>query len=308
MKVLVTGGAGFIGSYVASAYLDAGHEVVVIDNLSTGRRDAVPSGAVFVEADIRDESVMQVFERERFDAVNHFAAQMQVSYSVREPLVDASINLMGTVNLLNAARLTGVGRFLFASSAGTVYGEQSVLSCDEDQPKRPLSPYGASKLSMEHYLHAFSACYGIQTLAMRYGNVYGPGQNPHGEAGVVAIFLKKLMNGQQPVIHGSGLQTRDYIYIDDVMRANVHALERPVSGALNITTDVETDVIGILDALRSASGIHCPTVHGPAMAGEPGRGRYANRRAWEVLQWRPEVGLQEGIAKTVAWEREHQRL
>jgi UDP-glucose 4-epimerase len=308
MKILVTGGAGFIGSYVAGAYIAAGHDVVVIDNLSTGRRDAVPASARFVEMDIRDEKLLGLFEQEKFDAVNHFAAQMQVSYSVREPLLDASINLMGTVNLLNAARRTGVGRFLFASSAGTIYGEQSVVSCDEDQPKAPLSPYGAAKLSMEHYLSAFSACYGMQTLAMRYANVYGPGQNPHGEAGVIAIFLKKLLNGEQPLIHGTGLQTRDYIYIDDVMRANVLALERPVSGALNISTDKETNVVEILSALRAATGIECPTVHGPAMSGEPMRGCYANGRAKELLQWQPEVGMEEGIARTVAWERDHHRL
>jgi UDP-glucose 4-epimerase len=148
----------------------------------------------------------------------------------------------------------------------------------------------------------------MQTLAMRYANVYGPGQNPHGEAGVVAIFLKKLLNGEQPIIHGTGLQTRDYIYIDDVMRANVLALEQPVSGALNISTDKETNVVEILSALRSATGIDCPTVHGPAMSGEPMRGRYANGRANELLQWQPEVGMEEGIARTVAWERDHHRL
>lgn len=303
MKVLVTGGAGFIGSYVAKAYLDEGHDVIVVDNLSTGRRESVPDGAGFIEMDIRDDSIARVFEQEKFDVVNHLAAQMQVSYSVREPLIDASINLLGTVNLLNASRNTGVRRFLFASSAGTVYGEQSVPSCDEEQPTRPLSPYGASKLSMEHYLYAFTACYGLETLAMRYANVYGPGQNPHGEAGVVAIFLKKMFQGESPLIHGTGRQTRDYIYIDDVMRANVLALQKSVSGVVNISTDVETSVVEVYEALRHATGFDIAAIHGPAKAGEPMRGRYNNKRAATVLEWTPLVGLTEGIGRTVAWER-----
>jgi UDP-glucose 4-epimerase len=308
MKILVTGGAGFIGSYVAAAYVHAGHEVVIIDNLSSGSRSAVPPQARLIEMDIRDEAIREVFEQERFEAVNHFAAQMQVSVSVRDPLLDTSVNIMGTMNLLDAARCTGVRRFMFASSAGTVYGEQHVPSCDEDQPKAPLSPYGASKLSAEHYLHAFTACYGMETLALRYANVYGPGQNPHGEAGVVAIFLKKMLEGDQPVINGTGLQTRDYVFIDDVVNANVLALSSTASGAVNISTNVETNVLEIVNFLRTASGMDCPAVHGPAKSGEPMRGCYNNALAKQMLGWEPRVAMNDGIARTVAWELQHRRL
>ena len=304
MKILVTGGAGFIGSHVVDAYVAEGHDVTVLDDLSTGRRDNVHPRAEFVQMDIRDETLSEVFGKRSFDVVNHLAAQMQVSYSVREPRHDMDINVRGTMNILEAARTSGVQRIIFASSAGTVYGHQNVESCDEDQPKHPLSPYGAAKLSIEHYLYAYAACYGMKSLALRYGNVYGPRQNPHGEAGVVAIFLRKMLSGQQPIINGSGTQTRDYIYIDDVVRANIRALHSDYTGAVNVTTDRETSVLEIVDALEASTQLPCARVHRPALPGEPMRGRYNNARARRELGWHPQVTLNEGIERTVAWERE----
>ena len=240
MKVLVTGGAGFIGSHIVDAYIAAGHHVEIIDNLVTGREQNINPRAVFHRADIRDaEAVARVFGATRFDVVNHHAAQMDVRRSVADPVYDASVNVLGVLTLLEAAMKTGVRRFVFASSGGAIYGEQDVFPADEKHATRPISPYGVAKLTTEQYLFYYEAVYGIESVCLRYANVYGPRQNPEGEAGVVAIFTTKMLKGEQPVVNGDGKQTRDYVFVGDVVRANVLALGLNGFRILNVGTGVE---------------------------------------------------------------------
>ncbi|HZY10966.1 MAG TPA: NAD-dependent epimerase/dehydratase family protein, partial [Bacteroidota bacterium] len=224
MNILVTGGAGFIGSHVADACISSGHSVFIIDDLSMGKREYLNSNAKFLKMDIRDEKVREVFQKEKFDVLIHHAAQMDVRKSVDDPLFDASVNIVGTLNLLENCRSSGVRKFIFASTGGAIYGEQDYFPADETHPVRPCSPYGVSKLSIEKYLNYYHVVYGLNYICLRYANVYGPRQNPHGEAGVVAIFTSKMLSGDQPVINGNGKQTRDYVYVEDVVRANLSAL------------------------------------------------------------------------------------
>src|SRR5260221_2717040 len=232
MHVLVTGGAGFIGAHAARALLARGHRVTVVDDLSHGKREGVPDGAVLHVVDVRSPEVAALLRQLAPDAILHLAAQMDVRRSMADPLFDASVNVLGTVNMLEAARVAGVKRFVFASSGGAVYGEQDYLPAREDHPRRPASAYGASKLCGEEYLAYYQRAYGLRALAMRYANVYGPGQDPHGEAGVVAIFCEKLLAGAEAIINGDGGQTRDYVFVEDVARINCAAIESTLSGAL----------------------------------------------------------------------------
>src|SRR5215213_473687 len=242
VRVLLTGGAGFIGSHVAERLLGCGHEVAVVDDLSSGKRENVPDGAVFYEADVRS-GCAEVFEEFGPEALCHQAAQMDVRRSVREPDFDADVNVLGTVRLLQACAERGVGKVVFASSGGAIYGEQQRFPAAEDHPQYPISPYGVSKLAGERYLNYYGVQYGLPHVALRYANVYGPRQDPHGEAGVVAIFCGNLALGRTSTINGGGEQTRDYVYVKDVARANALALENEVpSGAYNVGTGVETSV------------------------------------------------------------------
>ncbi len=302
MKILVTGGAGFIGSHVADAYIEQGHEVVIIDNLITGNPDNVPSQATIVEMDIRDNALAELFDQHQFDLVNHHAAQMDVRQSVNDPMFDADVNILGSLNLLQNCLRTGVGKFLFASTGGAIYGEQDYFPADEEHPLRPLSPYGITKLSLERYLYYYREVHGMNSFVLRYANVYGPRQNPHGEAGVVAIFTQKLLNGEQPVIHGDGKQTRDYVYVKDVVRANVAALEYEGDDIVNIGTGRETDVNTLFRNLREYTGkTDVPERHDPAKPGEQQRSVLATDRAREVLHWQPEYSLKEGLQETVEY-------
>ncbi len=303
MKIALTGGAGFIASHIADAYLKAGHEVVVIDDLSSGRRENLNSAARFVHMDITHDDIHAVFEEERFDVVNHHAAQIEVRVSVREPKRDAMVNVIGSLNLMEAAVKTGVSKFIFASSAGTVYGHQYVEQCDESQPMYPLSPYGVAKLSIERYLQAFKTCYGLSWTALRYANVFGPRQNPHGEAGVIAIFLEKLLQGHEPIIFGDGLQTRDYVFVEDVVRANLRALDAEVVGAYNIASGRETNVLQILEQLNQECGTHVQARFEEAKPGEPRRGCYSYALAEQEMQWRPEISFEEGIRRFVHYRK-----
>ncbi len=299
MRVLLTGGAGFIGSHVADQLLERGHEVAVVDDLSTGRRENVPEDARFYEADIRT-GCPEVFEEFGPEALCHQAAQMDVRRSVREPDFDAEVNVIGTVRLLQGCVDHGVRKVVFASTGGAVYGEQEVFPAPEDHPQYPISPYGVSKLAGERYLHFYDAQYGLEYAALRYSNVYGPRQDPHGEAGVVAIFCGNLAADRTSRINGSGEQTRDYVYVGDVARANVLALESPApSGAYNIGTARETDVNELYEVLRSVSGKDLPPEHGPAKPGEQLRSVVDPARASKVLGWKPEVGLEEGLRETL---------
>jgi len=305
MKVLVSGGAGFIGSHVVDAYVAAGHEVVVADDLSTGYERNLNPAARLARLDIRDRAaVAELMARERPELLNHHAAQMDVRRSVADPVFDAQVNLLGLLNLMEEGRAHGLRRVVFASSGGTVYGERQQVPAREGDPTEPVCPYGVSKLGSERYLHYYGHMYGIGSVALRYGNVYGPRQDPHGEAGVVAIFIGQLLRDEQPVINGSGEQTRDYVYVGDVARANLLALASDHCGAINVGTGIETDVNRLFALLCAATGRSKPERHGPAKPGEQSRSVLAPDQAAAVLGWQPAVPLADGLARTVAYFRE----
>jgi UDP-glucose 4-epimerase len=301
MKILVTGGAGFIGSHLADAFIAHGHQVTIIDNLVTGRRENVNAQAAFHQIDIGDAGVAEIFARGQFDAVCHHAAQMDVRRSVADPRYDAEVNILGTLNLLQQCQNTGVKKFLFASTGGAIYGEQVRFPADEEHPTWPASPYGISKLACEKYIYFFAQNYGLRYVFLRYANVYGPRQNPHGEAGVVAIFCTRLLKGEPPTINGDGKQTRDYVYVGDVVRANLLALNYPENDYFNIGTGVETDVNMIFQRLNEAAGAGMPEHHGPAKEGEQLRSVLANDKARRLLDWQPKVSLADGLKETVEW-------
>ncbi|MCF7798097.1 MAG: GDP-mannose 4,6-dehydratase [Lentisphaeria bacterium] len=304
MKILVTGGAGFIASHVKDAFIAEGHDVVVLDSLITGRQELVNPKAKFVKMDIRDKAVSELFATEKFDVVNHHAAQMDVRKSVADPAFDADVNVIGTLNLLENAVKHGVKKFMFASTGGAIYGEQDYFPADENHPQRPLSPYGITKLTTEKYLHFYHHVHGLQYFVTRYANVYGPRQNPHGEAGVVAIFCSKLLAGEQPVINGDGKQTRDYVYIDDVVRANVGGLNYSGSDVVNVGTGVETDVNRLYQVLRDELAPAVAEEHGPAMAGEQQRSVIDYTKASKLLGWKPTMDVETGLRETARWFRD----
>jgi UDP-glucose 4-epimerase len=303
MKVVVTGGAGFIGSHVVDAYVAAGHEVIVVDNLCTGKRENLNPRARFVEADILDPRTAELIRDERPEVLNHHAAQMDVRRSVADPLFDARTNVLGTIALLEASRQAGVRKVLFVSSGGAVYGEQETFPAPETHPTWPVSPYGVSKRSGELYCHFYQAEYGQPFVAFRYANVYGPRQDPHGEAGVVAIFSGKMLRGEPVTVNGDGKQTRDYVYVGDVARMSLLALERDATGPVNLGTAVETDVNVLAETMREVARSRSEIRHGPAKSGEQRRSVVDIRRAAEVFGWKPEVSLRDGLACTVEFFR-----
>jgi len=303
MKILVTGGAGFIGSHVVDAYLAAGHEVVVVDNLCTGKRENLNPKARFHELDILDPKTAELIRAEHPDVLNHHAAQMDVRRSVADPLFDARTNILGTISLLEAARHAGARKVLFVSSGGAAYGEQETFPAPETHPTWPVSPYGVSKRSGELYCHFYQAEYGMPFVAFRYANVYGPRQDPHGEAGVVAIFSGRMLRGEPVTVNGDGEQTRDYVYVGDVARMSLLALERDATGPVNIGTGRETNVNELAAMMLEVSGSRSEVRHGPAKGGEQRRSVIDIRRAAEVFGWRPEVSLRDGLARTVEFFR-----
>lgn len=315
MKLLVTGGAGFIGSHVAAAYLARGHQVVIVDNLSSGKRENLPAGARFVQLDIRDRAgIDALFASERFDLVNHHAAQIDVRKSVADPRHDAECNALGLLNLLESGRAHGIRKFIFISSGGVIYGEPEKLPVAETAPKSPLSPYGVTKLIGEHYLHCYRHAHGLQYVALRYGNVYGPRQDPHGEAGVVAIFSNALLEGKTPTIFGDGEQTRDYVFIEDVVQANVLASEKlealnasagPELDSLgfNIGTGKETSVNELYQALAGFAKHPHPAQTAPARLGELRRIALEVGKAKRLLGFAPRWSLRDGLQKTFEWVR-----
>lgn len=305
MKILVTGGAGFIASHIVDAYIDLGHDIVVIDDLSSGKKEFVNKKAKFYQADIRNRNdIKRIIEKEKPEVINHHAAQISVRVSVEDPILDAQVNILGLLNLLKAGRKMGVKKIIFASSGGVVYGEAKVMPTREDyHPLLPFSPYGVTKLASEKYLHFYWKAYKIPYLALRYSNVYGPRQNPHGEAGVVAIFSLKLLKGEAPIINGSGKQTRDYIYVGDVVAANEIALASSAVGSFNIGTARQTNVLQIYEALKKACQKDIPAKHGPEKKGEQKRSCLDISLAKKLLGWQPKVDLETGLRKTIDYFR-----
>lgn len=305
MKILITGGAGFIGSHVADLLLENEYDVCIVDNLSSGKLENVNPNAKFYKCDIRDSQIYKIIEDEKPQIIIHNAAQMSVRNSVEDPLNDADINIIGGLNVLEAAKKAKVKKIIFASSGGVVYGEQQYFPADEDHPTKPICPYGVAKLSYEKYLYYYHYIFGIKYIALRYANIYGPRQDPYGEAGVVAIFSKKLLSGDQPVINGDGMQTRDYVYVKDVATANLLAVNTDYIGEINIGTALETNVNKIFNILKNAAGKpDLEEVHGPAKDGEQKRSVLSYRKARQILGWKPEVKLEEGLIKTFNWFKE----
>lgn len=305
MKILVTGGAGFIGSHVVDQYLQEGHDVVVVDDLSTGRYSNLNPEARFYELDIRDPEMRQVFETERPQVVNHHAAQMDVRRSVMDPLFDADVNILGSLKLIELAKEYAVDRFIYISTGGAVYGEPEYLPCDESHPVNPICQYGASKHTVEHYLYMYMVNYGLKYCVFRYPNVYGPRQDPHGEAGVVAIFTGQMLAGEQVVINGDGEQERDFVYVEDCARANLAALSFESDGGIfNLGSNRGTSVNEIFFRLGKITGYPHSPVHGPAKVGETRRIFLDAERAASDLGWRPRVKLEEGLSATVDYFRQ----
>jgi UDP-glucose 4-epimerase len=302
VRALVTGGAGFIGSHITDALIDAGHSVTVIDDLSRGRREQVNAGATFIQLDITSPELAAAFAGARPEVVFHAAAQIDVRESVRDPLHDADVNVVGTVNVLRASVDAGTRRVVFASSGGAIYGDTDRIPTPEDHPCLPESPYGTAKLCAEAYGGTFSRQAGLEFVALRYANVYGPRQDPHGEAGVVAIFATRLVHGEPVVINGDGTQTRDYVHVQDVVRANLAAVDGP-AGIYNIGTGVETDVNALYRMLAEATGVTAAAEHGPAKPGEQRRSSLETRATRERLGWSASITFEEGVRTTVDYFR-----
>ena len=335
MKILVTGGAGFIGSHVVDGYVQAGHEVWVLDDLSRGKRENVNPQARFICMDVGSPDLKDLLAEGRFGTINHHAAQIDVRVSVADPIRDATVNILGTLRLLEVARAAGVARLIFSSTGGAIYGEQRHFPATEQHPTVPLSPYGVAKLSVEHYLEYYRQVHGLRYVVLRYANVYGSRQDPEGEAGVVAIFCGKIHRSQRLMIYGDGNQTRDYVHVQDVARANLCALNylntqslestQPVEsfgptengapvgsrlnglkglpGVFNIGTGVETSVNALAALLLQAAEAQCPIVHQLARPGEQLRSVIDPGLARQVLGWKPEVSLAKGLAATLSWFR-----
>jgi UDP-glucose 4-epimerase len=303
MKAVVTGGAGFIGSNLVDALVERGDEVVIVDNLSTGKREnaepALANGARLVEADIRDGAALNdLFEDVRPDVVFHFAAQIDVRKSVADTPLDATINVVGTINVLEAALRVGA-RVVNSSTGGAIYGEGKIIPAPEDHPAEPEAPYGQSKFAAEGYLELYRRLHGLSTISLRYGNVYGPRQDPLGEAGVIAIFCGKLTDGQTPTVFGDGLQTRDYVYVSDVVAANLAAAESQATGPFNIGTGRQTSVLDIVEALGAIAGRDFEAELAPERPGEVRHIALDYTRAREQLGYEPKVDLREGLEQTL---------
>ena len=304
-KALVTGGVGFIGSHITDLLVERGYEVIVVDNLSTGSIKNLNKEAVFYEADICEPGLRDIFKKEKPGFILHQAAQVSVRNSVSDPKFDASVNILGSINLLECCREFNARKVIYASSGGAVYGEPRNLPVDENHPIRPLSPYGASKYSVENYLYTYWVNYGLDYTVLRYSNVYGPRQDPFGEAGVVAIFTERLLEDADPVIYGDGNQTRDFVYVRDVADANLMAMDKKtLSRELNIGTGVETSVNDIYHKLKEITNSKASPVYDDPVPGEVKKIRLDIGLAQRELGWKPKTNLDEGLKETVNWLKE----
>ncbi len=303
MKILVTGGAGFIGSQIVDAYLDLGHEVTVVDDLSTGKKKNINSRARLVTADVRDPNLVTLFAESRFEVVNHLAAQLDVRKSVQDPFFDASVNILGALRLLECCRTYGVRKFIFSSSGGTIYGECDKPAAEEDAA-HPESPYGISKATSERYMQFYGSVYRLPYTILRYANVYGPRQDPHGEAGVVAIFAGKLLAKEGVTIYGDGSQERDYVYVADVVNANVAALTQGENAVFNIGTGVTTSVNKLYERLATFAKGAKQATFAPARTGELARSVLNISKAKQHLNWKPLTSLDKGLEETYNFFRD----
>jgi UDP-glucose 4-epimerase len=303
LKILVTGGAGFIGSNVVDALISLGHDVAIVDNLSSGLKKNLNPEAKFYEIDICDKKLSEVFEREKPRVVNHHAAQIDVRKSGEDPIADAEANILGSLNVITNCVRFGIKRVVYASTGGAIYGDPQYLPADENHPINPISQYGVSKHTFEHYLHLYSIIRGLEYVALRYSNVYGPRQNPYGEAGVVAIFAIQILTGKQPTIFGPGDKTRDYTHVSDIVAANISALDHGSNAIYNIGTGTETKDQEIFDTLASVLGYKGKPVYAPLRKGEVYRIALDCAKARKELGWVPKLSLREGIAQTAEYYR-----
>lgn len=301
MKILVTGAAGFIASHVSKAFLNQGHEVFAIDDLSSGNEAFIDKRVGFYRINICDPNISRLFQVQRFDVLCHHAAQIDVRASVNNPADDIDVNIQGLVNLMEAGRRNGLQKVILASTGGAIYGEPLHVPQTESHPERPLSPYGINKLASELYLNYYLKTYGIPYVALRYANVFGPRQNPHGEAGVIAIFIEHLLANRQPQIFGDGEQTRDFVYVGDVVQANLKALAYRESGCFNIGTGKETSINTVFDTLADLTNFSKPAIRAPGKPGEQRRSVLDNQFAYKQMGWSPQKSLQAGLAETVVW-------
>ncbi|MFD1422497.1 NAD-dependent epimerase/dehydratase family protein [Laceyella tengchongensis] len=306
MKVLVTGGAGFIGSHIVDQLIARGDQVVIVDNLSSGKESQVNPAAVFYNVDITSPDLHAVMEQERPEVVIHQAAQIHVNTSVDNPSLDANINILGSINLLEGCRKAGVKKVVYASSAA-VYGTPAYLPVDERHPIGPLSGYGVSKYTVEHYLSVYHHLYGLNYTVLRYANVYGLRQDPRGEGGVISIFIDKVLGREPLTIFGDGEQTRDYIYVEDIARANLSAIERGDGEVLNVGTGVSTSLNEVVRLFDEIAGVKHEVNYGPDRAGDIKHSYFNNEKVRRVLDWEPRVSLREGLAKTYAYYQEEYR-
>lgn len=303
MRVLVTGGAGFIGSHVVDGLIARGHRVAVIDDLSTGRTEFLGLGTEFLRTSVGSAETAAFVKEWKPDALAHLAARVSVRDSVDDPVLDAQTNVLGSIAILEACRIAGSTQVVFSSTGGAMYGYASSLPTPESVPPTPLSPYGCAKLSVEAYLGYFARVHGFRTCALRFANVYGPRQSSHGEAGVIAIFTERYLRGEQPTIHGDGSQTRDYIHVSDVAAATIHSLERGLAGVYNVGTGIETSTQAISDQIQRVVGAVCAARHGPAREGDALRSSLDSSALASAIGWSPRVDLASGLPSVVDWYR-----
>jgi len=300
-KILVSGGAGFIGSHLTDKLMDKGHNVVVVDNLSTGKKENLNPKAKFYEADICNSEISQIFEEEKPEIVFHFAAQIDVRKSVKDPIQDAKTNILGSLNLLQNCQKNEVRKFIFASSGGAIYGDTDIIPTPETHSENPESPYGICKLTIEKYLHFYKETFGLNYTALRLANIYGPRQNSKGEAGVIAIFCNKILKNEEVVINGDGEKTRDFVFVDDVVNVAILSIEQEKSDIYNIGTGIETNINEIFRKIKELTNSDCKEIHAPEKLGEQKRSCLDFSKVKQELNWEPEYNLEKGLGDTIKW-------